>query len=95
MDRDTFIIMVYCLVVTEYRRLRASANIRRGGFLPALTDEEVITIEICGEYLKHTADKDLFAYFYKHYRRFFFNSAAAISCAPTSNVEPWGRVMPE
>ena len=71
MDQDTFIIMVYCLVVTEYRRLRERVNMRRGGFQPALTDEEVITIEICGEYLKHNTDKDLFAYFYKHYRHFF------------------------
>ncbi|MCA1617145.1 MAG: IS982 family transposase [Acidobacteria bacterium] len=63
--------MVYCLVVTEYRRLREHVKIRHGGFRPALTDEEVMTIEICGEYLKHNTDKDLFAYFYKHYRHFF------------------------
>jgi len=33
--------------------------------------EEVITIEICGEYFKLGCDKDIFAYFYAHYRHFF------------------------
>ena len=71
MDRDTFIIMVYCLVAEHYRALAATYIVRRGGFPPALTDEEVITMEICGEYFKHPTDKDLFAYFRDHYRHFF------------------------
>jgi hypothetical protein len=33
--------------------------VRHGGFAPALTDEEVITMEIGGEYFKCTTDKDL------------------------------------
>jgi len=48
-------------------------KVRRGGFTPSLTDEEVLTIEICGEYFKLNTDKDLFAYFYEHYRPFFPN----------------------
>jgi hypothetical protein len=36
-----------------------------------LTDEEVITMETCGEYFKLGCDKDIFAYFYAHYRHFF------------------------
>jgi len=52
MDRDHFIITVYCLVCEHYQAVAASERIRRGSFAPALTDEEVITIEICGEYLK-------------------------------------------
>lgn len=71
MDRDTFIITVYCLVVKYYRALAAIYPLRRGGFAPALTDEEVITMEICGEYFKHSTDKDLFAYFRDHYHHFF------------------------
>lgn len=73
MDRDSFIITVYCLVVEYYAQLAKQFRIRRGGFAPALTDEEVITMEICGEYFKHTTDKDLFAYFRDHYRHFFPN----------------------
>jgi Transposase DDE domain len=71
MDRDTFIITVYCLVVEHYQAHAASSPIRHGGFAPELSDEEVITMEICGEYLKHHTDQDLFAYFRTHYRHFF------------------------
>jgi len=52
MDRDSFIITVYCLVVETYKTVKEKYKIRRGGFPPALTDEEVITIEICGAYFK-------------------------------------------
>jgi hypothetical protein len=73
MDRDTFIITVYCLVVEIYKTVKAKYTIRRGGFPPALTDEEVITMEICGAYFKLHLDKDLFDYFQSHYKEFFPN----------------------
>ena len=71
MDRDTFIITVYCLVVEHYQAHAARYPIRHGGFAPELSDAEVITMEICGEYLKHHTDQDLFASFRTHYRHFF------------------------
>jgi hypothetical protein len=71
MDRDYFIIAVYCLVCDHYRVIAAHYPLRRGGFAPALTDEEVITIELCGEYFKLACDTDIFAYFRTHYRHFF------------------------
>ena len=71
MDRDEFIITVYCLVCEHYKRITLLAPIRRGGFAAALSDEEVITMELCGEYFKLTTDKDLFAYFRAHYAHFF------------------------
>ncbi len=71
MDRDTFIITVYCLVVETYQMVTEKYKIRRGGFQPTLTDEEVITMEICGAYFKLHADKDLFDYFHTHYLNFF------------------------
>jgi len=71
MDRDTFILTVYCLVVEHYRAPAALYPIRPGGFAPEVSDEEVITMEICGEYLKHQTDQDLFDYFHAHYRHFF------------------------
>jgi hypothetical protein len=45
--------------------------LRRGGFAPALSDEEVLTLESCGEYFKLATDKDLFAYFRTPYAHFF------------------------
>ena len=71
MDRDTFIITMYCLVEEHYRHLTAVCPIRHSGFLPQLCDVEVITMLICGEFFKLSRDTDLFAYFRAHYRSFF------------------------
>jgi hypothetical protein len=71
MDRDDFIITVYCLVCEHYQVIKDTYQLRRGGFAPALTDEEVITIEICGEYFKLATDQDIYDYFRAHYRHFF------------------------
>jgi hypothetical protein len=59
------------LVVELYTQFTAQRPLRRGGFAPQLTDAEVITLEICGEYFKLPMDKDLFAYFHTHYHHFF------------------------
>src|SRR4029453_4485178 len=71
MDRDEFIITVYCLVCEHYQAIKKIFPVRHGGFAPALSDEEVITMEICGEYFKLATHKDLFGYFRAHYRHFF------------------------
>ena len=75
MERDDFIITVYLLVCDLYaefrQRYRGQRLLRQGGFAPALTDEEVMTIELCGEYFKLHSDQDIFDYFYCHYRHFF------------------------
>jgi hypothetical protein len=59
------------LVCEHYQALRAETPIRRGGFAPALSDEEVITIEICGEYFKLGSDVDIFAHFQTYYQAWF------------------------
>ncbi len=71
MDRKDFIITVYLLVCQHYRAVTACIPLRRGGFAPALTDEEVITIETCGEYFKLATDEDIFDYFQAHYQAWF------------------------
>lgn len=71
MDRDYFIIAVYCLVCEHYQFLTRRERLRHGGFAPELTDQEVITMEICGEYFKFACDRDIFAYFHTHYHHFF------------------------
>lgn len=73
MDRDSFIIAVYCLVVEHYAFVTSSIKLRGAGFKPALSDEEVITMEICGEFFNLHKDKHLFAYFHQHYLHFFPN----------------------
>jgi hypothetical protein len=71
MDRDDFIIAVFLVVCEHYQAVKEQYRIRRGGFAPTLIDEEVITMEICGEYFKLGCDKDLYAYFHTHYLHFF------------------------
>jgi hypothetical protein len=71
MSRDYFIIMVYCLVCELYQAVIDQHPIRRRGFPPALTDEEVITIEICDEYLGFHQNEAVFDYFRAHYDHFF------------------------
>ena len=63
MDRADFIITVYCLVCDQYQMIKSQPKIRRGGFAPTLTDEEVITIELCGEFFKLHSDEDIFDHF--------------------------------
>ena len=71
MDRTYFIIFVYCLVCEHYQAIVKQHPLRRRGFAPALSDEEVITIEICGEYFGLSRDEDIYDYFRAHYRHFF------------------------
>jgi hypothetical protein len=71
MDRDSFIIAVFLIGCKQYGIIRQQCGLRRGGFAPALSDEEVLTMEICGEYFKLECDKDIFAYFHAHYVHFF------------------------
>ncbi len=66
MDRHDFIITVYCLVCDHYPAIKATYGVRRGGVAPALTDEEVLTIELCGEYFKLARDEDIVASFHTH-----------------------------
>ena len=71
MDRDHFIIMVYCLVCEQYRAIVGERRLRRRGFQPTLSDEEVITMEICGEYWGCDQDEAIFDYFHSHNGHFF------------------------
>ena len=71
MDRDDFIIFVYCLVEEQYTAITNGKKLRKRGFPPKLSDAEVITIEICGEYFELHDDKAIFGYFRKHYSNWF------------------------
>lgn len=71
MDREHFIITVYCLVCDHYRAVTAAMPIRHGGYEPALSDEEVITIELCGEFFKLGGDQEIFDHFHEYYADWF------------------------
>lgn len=68
MDLSTFIISVFCLIDDRLKDQRA---LRQRGPAPKLSDAEVITIEIVGEFLGLDTDKALYRYFQRHYGEWF------------------------
>lgn len=67
MDISTFLIIVYCFVDD---RLKGS-KLRRRGPQPSLSDSEVITMEIVGEFLGIDTDKGMYTFFKWHYADWF------------------------
>jgi len=67
-DLNTFIVAVFCLVDDW---LKDQQRLRQRGPAPKLSDSEVLTIEIVGEFLGIDTEKDLHAYFRRHYAEWF------------------------
>ncbi|MBW4421507.1 MAG: hypothetical protein KME13_20140 [Myxacorys californica WJT36-NPBG1] len=70
---EEFIIAVYCCVDDQLKTLTKSAPIRGRGFEPGLSDAEVMTIEIAGEYQHYDSDKGIWSYFRRHWHSWFPN----------------------
>lgn len=68
---DEFIITVYCLVVDMLKQMKNFDKIRQRGPQPKLSDAEVITMEIVGEFLSIDTDKGIYCYFKAHWLHFF------------------------
>lgn len=69
MPLEDFIIRVYVLIddwLKDY-----PVTLRQAGYAPALSDAEVITLEIVGEYLGHDKDKQNWCYFKQHWLDWF------------------------
>jgi hypothetical protein len=71
MDLDTFIIAVFCRIDEAVPRVLNGQHLRQRGPCPRLTDSEVLTMEVVGEYLGLEQDSALFTYFRRHYAHFF------------------------
>ncbi|MBA2783781.1 MAG: IS982 family transposase, partial [Rubrobacteraceae bacterium] len=67
MDLSTFIVAVFCLVDDRLKGRR----IRRRGPAPKLSDAEVLTMEIVGEFLGVDTDKGIHLFFRRHYAEWF------------------------
>lgn len=66
-DLNTFIVAVFCLIDDRIKDRR----IRRRGPAPKLSDSEVLTMEIVGEFLGIDTDKAIFLFFRRHYAEWF------------------------
>lgn len=68
---ENFIIAVFCCVDDLWNEVCVGKKIRRGGFAPSLSDSEVITMEIVGEFLGIETDKGIWNYFRVHWLDLF------------------------
>ena|SRR3712207_2755349 len=67
MDLSTFVVAVFCLIDDRLKGRR----IRQRGPAPKLSDAEVLTIEVVGEFLGLDTDKGIHLFFRRHYAEWF------------------------
>jgi hypothetical protein len=68
-DTEEFIIAVFCCVDDFFAEITRGSRIRSRGFAPSLSDSEVITMEIVGEFQSIDRDKDIWKYFRDHWQQ--------------------------
>jgi IS5 family transposase len=68
---DEFIIAVFCCVDDALAKVTQGQPIRAKGFAPALSDSEVLTMEIVGEYQGIDTDQAIWQYFRRHWLAWF------------------------
>ena len=71
MSPEHFIITVFCLVDETMKNMPKNCKLRKRGFSPKLSDQEVITMEIVGEFFGIDTDKGIWAYFKRHWCPWF------------------------
>jgi hypothetical protein len=76
MSIEDFIITVFCIIDDELEKLLDGKKLRQMGRHAQLTDSEVITMEVVGEFLGKDADKSIWEYFCSHWAHLFPNIPA-------------------
>lgn len=71
MSVEDFIITVYCLIDVELKKITQVKRLRSRGFAPKLSDVEVITMDIVGEFLGKDTDAGIWRYFKNHWQAWF------------------------
>jgi Transposase DDE domain len=71
MDLATFIVTVYCWITDTLKQILGSKRVRQRGPDPVMTDGEVLTMEVVGEFMGLDQDKKIFGYFRRHWSDFF------------------------
>jgi hypothetical protein len=71
MPLEDYITTVFCLIDDHLKELTKGKKIRSRGPRPSLTDSEVITMEVVGEFLGIDTDKGIWQYFRVHWYDLF------------------------
>src|SRR5919199_1404928 len=79
MDLSTFVVAIFCLVDDW---LRGGSKLRQRGPEPTLSDSEVLTMEIVGEFLGIDSEKGLYDYFRRLYGEWFPALRGTLSAPP-------------
>ena len=83
MSVEDFIIYVYCCVEDTCLTI-VNQPLRSRGFMPKLSDAEVITMEIVGEFMGKDHDKGIWRYFHNHWHGWFPNLGSRANFAKQS-----------
>ena len=70
-DVDTFLTTLYCIVDDVYRAQFAPCKPVRRGAKPAMTDSEVLTVALLGQWNTHNSERWMGAYVAHHWRGYF------------------------
>lgn len=68
---EDFIITLFCWVEEHLNRLMGDQRLRQRGFAPKLSDGEVLTMEVVGEFLGLDTEQRIWQYFRQHGRSWF------------------------
>jgi hypothetical protein len=68
---EYFIIAIFCKIDELLKEITVEHRVRVKGFAPALSDSEVMTMEIVGEFLGIDTDRGIYCYFRRHYCDWF------------------------
>jgi hypothetical protein len=71
MSLEDFITWVYCWVDDQLGEELDMRRLRQRGFVPSLSDAEVITLELVGEFQGIDTDKGIWRYFRDHWQVWF------------------------
>ena len=71
MSLEDCITWVFCWVDDSVKKIIGDQKLRKRGFQPALTDAEVITMEVVGEFVGFDTDKAIWSYFKEHWSNMF------------------------
>lgn len=71
MNLIDYIVTTYVFIDDYFKKFLFHSQLRKRGFEPKLTDSEVVTMEVVGEYLGLHTDTAIYRYFKRHWQTLF------------------------